>query len=548
MTRPFAVPPDPAAWAVPAAASDPAIRSWWRGLLLALAGLFALRVVLMVSSQASLHVDEAQYWDWSRQLQWGYYSKPPVIAALIRASTSLFGDSELGIRLLAMLCWPLMAWVLAVLGNTLAQATQTSSDSALRPVQIGVAAALLWLCSPLAGLLGMVATTDTPLLLCWALALYALWRAVILRRRGAWWLLGLVCGVGLLDKYTMAALLPGAAVWVLRQGRPRDLLRLAGAVLLALVLLAPNLIWNAAADWPTLRHTADITVRATAPGNIWQLAPQRVIEFVLGQVIVLGPLVLLGALVWAVRRKGAKAASLPTATPMKTAVSGLLLWTSLPLLAVGLLQAARGHAEINWIAPVHLAAVLALAHAVPRLARLRGAALLLVLQLSLISAISSAPVWLQDTQPKLASAIDPWRRMRGWHDAFAELEPHLRAQPGGLVVIESRLALAQAAYHWRHADVRRAAWTPQAVPDHHYQLTCPWQPGLNAAVTGPLWVLSEGAPGADMAAALGGLELVAEVPVRRLGRVNSTLQLLRAPHPPAVATPLSAAALVATCL
>src|ERR1700733_12582303 len=36
--------------------------------------------------------DEAQYWDWSRHLDLSYYSKGPLIAYLIRASCSLFGE------------------------------------------------------------------------------------------------------------------------------------------------------------------------------------------------------------------------------------------------------------------------------------------------------------------------------------------------------------------------------------------------------------------------------------------------------------------------
>jgi 4-amino-4-deoxy-L-arabinose transferase-like glycosyltransferase len=533
--------------------SAPAARAWRIGLVFALVFAWLLRVVLVWASQASLHVDEAQYWDWSRHLQWGYYSKPPVIAALIRTSTSLFGDSELGLRLLSMLCWPLMALVLAGLGAMLAQAGVAGTDPAPpdaargvpRPVQVGVAAALIWLCSPLAGLLGMVATTDTPLLLCWAVALYALWSAVMLGRDGAWWAFGLACGVGLLDKYTMAALLPGAALWVLRYGQAHHRWRYLGAVLLALALLAPNLIWNAAADWPTLRHTADITVRATAGSDSWARAPGRLLEFVLGQWVMLGPLVLLGALSWRVWRKPAapSAAALPR---MPAAVAGLLLWTSAPLLALGLLQAARGHAEINWIAPVHLAAALALAHVAPHLRRWRGAAWLLAVQLGLISWVCMAPLWLQNSHPGLAATLDPWRRMRGWQEALAELEPYVHA-PGagapaeGVVLMQSRAVLAQAAYHWRHTGVRRAAWTPQARPESHYQLTCPWRPGQELVVQGPVWVLADGPVPADMAAALGGLQWVAQAQVRRLGRVNADLQLLRALHPP-VAPPAGAGA------
>ena len=64
-------------------------------------GLLAMRVVFVLISPLELYADEAQYWRWGQALDWGYYSKPPMIAWMIQLSTSLFGDSESAIRILA---------------------------------------------------------------------------------------------------------------------------------------------------------------------------------------------------------------------------------------------------------------------------------------------------------------------------------------------------------------------------------------------------------------------------------------------------------------
>src|SRR5256885_13616097 len=56
--------------------------------------------------------DEAHYWDWSRHLDWSYYSKGPLVAWLIRLSCALFGDwsyaltgnEALAVRLPAAVC------------------------------------------------------------------------------------------------------------------------------------------------------------------------------------------------------------------------------------------------------------------------------------------------------------------------------------------------------------------------------------------------------------------------------------------------------------
>ena len=57
-----------------------------------------LRLVLNIYLDLPLHFDEAQYWDWSRNLEWGYFSKPPVLPGLIRIITNICGNSEICIR------------------------------------------------------------------------------------------------------------------------------------------------------------------------------------------------------------------------------------------------------------------------------------------------------------------------------------------------------------------------------------------------------------------------------------------------------------------
>ena len=58
-------------------------RPYFLWLLLAVAVLTALRLAVLAGSGLGLHGDEAQYWSWSRDLEWGYYTKPPLIAFII---------------------------------------------------------------------------------------------------------------------------------------------------------------------------------------------------------------------------------------------------------------------------------------------------------------------------------------------------------------------------------------------------------------------------------------------------------------------------------
>src|SRR3954462_5818834 len=78
---------------------------------------------LALDCPLDLAPDEAHYWDWSRHLDWSYYSKGPLVAYLIRAGCELAGawsqrltaNEMLAVRLPAVLCGSLLLVSLYVL-------------------------------------------------------------------------------------------------------------------------------------------------------------------------------------------------------------------------------------------------------------------------------------------------------------------------------------------------------------------------------------------------------------------------------------------------
>ena len=76
----------------------------------------ALMLLTITFSQIGLGPDEAQYWTWSKDLSWGYYSKPPGIAWQIWLGTHYLGDTEVGVRFMsvALSClYPFLIYFLA---------------------------------------------------------------------------------------------------------------------------------------------------------------------------------------------------------------------------------------------------------------------------------------------------------------------------------------------------------------------------------------------------------------------------------------------------
>ena len=72
----------------------------FRGILFLLTGLLGLRIIALYFSQTDLFFDEAQYWLWGKEPDFGYFSKPPVLGWIIGGVTELLGsDSPFVVRL-----------------------------------------------------------------------------------------------------------------------------------------------------------------------------------------------------------------------------------------------------------------------------------------------------------------------------------------------------------------------------------------------------------------------------------------------------------------
>lgn len=292
-------------------------------LVALLVGLLAAR--LLLAGTTGLVIDEAYYWTWSQHLAAGYFDHPPGIAWVIAASEALFGPTSLGVRATAVL---LSVGAIALL-------LPYAHD---RLLLIGLCAA-----TPLAALGGLVATPDAPLCFGWALALAGALRG----GTGGWLIAGVGAGLAGLGKYT------GWGLWpLLFLGAPREWRRMLPGMVVTLGMIAPNLWWNAAHDWVSLRfqvhHGLGGGVGATssaAPGLGGALA------FVGAQVGLVGPVVFGAMGAWWTRGwRGDRAAK-------------LCWWTSLPPVLFFSFAAMFARGEANWAAPAYVGALVGLARA-----------------------------------------------------------------------------------------------------------------------------------------------------------------------------------------
>ena len=130
-----------------------------RAAMYLIGALLIMRVIGLFISPLGLHGDEAQYWSWSQDPDWGYFSKPPMIAWMIAATTSIFGHAEWAVRLSS----PILH---SVTGFLIFRLTARIYDG-----RTGFWASAVYLLMPAVWLSSGIASTDVSLLMFWIIAL-----------------------------------------------------------------------------------------------------------------------------------------------------------------------------------------------------------------------------------------------------------------------------------------------------------------------------------------------------------------------------------------
>jgi 4-amino-4-deoxy-L-arabinose transferase-like glycosyltransferase len=422
-------------------------------LALGLAGLLAFRLLALRFNATDLFFDEAQYWTWSKEPAFGYYSKPPLVAWIIALAGGLCGDSPFCIRLPAPVLHTATAAVVYLIG------------SRLHGPRVGLWAGLTFATLPGVSLSSGIISTDVPLLLSWAAAL---WAYVVLQEDDGWLpalVLGLALGIGLNAKYAMAFFGASMAVHMAVTRDARRLLgdvRLWAALGLGAVLIVPNMAWNLANGFATFAHTADNARWGGALVNVG-----KGLEFLGAQLGVFGP-VLFAALLVALRRAWRDGLS---------EGDRLLLCFTLPVLAVITTQAFLSRAHANWAGTAYVAGSILVVATLVRMLAERWLKLSMALHAVVLLAIALASA--AAGRFSLPFAGDPFGRTLGWRavaDATRQQIETARAagRPYRAVMTDERAVTAELLYYMRGEPTPVLAWREAGRPKDHYELTRPF--------------------------------------------------------------------------
>ena len=270
--------------------------------------------------------DEAQYWIWSQNLDFGYYSKPPLLAWLISIVVYFFGSSFWVLKIIPIGIYILTSYVIFLI-----------ADKLYRNRKLSFFIAISFYLSPAVSVSSFLISTDIILIFFWCLSLLFLLK---LRERPSFsifFILGFVLGMAFLSKYAAVYFFLSLFLLVIidkkiRQVFFKNSLGVTLFLLTILIVLLPNIFWNINNGWITLNHTTDNAALNRINFNLFQG-----LNFLLLQILMMG-IFLSMCFLYSIKK-------------MKTTFeTKFLLCFSTPIFLIILIESILVRANANWAA------------------------------------------------------------------------------------------------------------------------------------------------------------------------------------------------------
>lgn len=244
-------------------------------LLFHLTAVF-VRILYVLYRDIDLSTEEAQYWLWSKHLDLSYYSKPPLIAYLNFLSTSILGDTEIGVRINAI-----------ILGFFMAVGVYFFTKYLFKDEKLAFFSSVFIYFIPVYQLSSILFLTDTPLAFFYLMLMFFFYRAVNTNRLSDWILTGISGGLAFFSKFSAVLFILPALIYIFIY--KRYILRekyFYVSLLVAGLFTLPVIYWNIANDFVTFKHVGKLA-GATQPELSFSL--KHLGDYILGQIGINSP-------------------------------------------------------------------------------------------------------------------------------------------------------------------------------------------------------------------------------------------------------------------
>ena len=400
-----------------------------------------LRVFAIISTPLELSADEAQYWLWSKKLNWGYFSKPPMIAWLIHVSNNIFGDYDYSIRILAPVIHGINALVIFRL-------SQEINDNYLAHFL----SSLIWLTLPIVGVGSFLMSTDTPLMLIWTTSLLVTVKSYNSDNLFLWSLAGLIAGLALYAKYAALYLPLGLIIFYIINFQNEQNIKLRGLFLFLMnfiIVSLPNVIWNYFNNFQTINHLSSNAVIDAPSYSLF-----GTLTFLIAQIAILGPLLLIVFVLTAYKIKKLNKLSI------------FLLYFIFPVYILMFIQGFFSEANANWAASALPAITILCGYFLSK--RIKFAALTILS--NLLICIFILIVSFNGNLIFLDVKSDPLRKLKGWSILSEDLKDTISKEKSDVVLVDRRGIAAELIYYLRNENIKIRVPESSKSPSNHYQL------------------------------------------------------------------------------
>lgn len=239
------------------------------------------KIISIHLTNFDLFGDEAQYWLWSQDFNFGYYSKPPLLSWTIGLICWIFGNSIFVIKMIPIFIYCLTSYVVFLVSRKL-----------LNNQELALLTSITFFLMPAVSISSFLVSTDILLIFFWSVALLQL---LIIKERPDginFILLGIFVGLAFLAKYAGIYFVLCLAILFFEKEMRKIFFQKKINFLYFIItmgmVISPNIIWNINNNWATLFHTIDNAALKRINLNLIGF-----LEFLSSQIIMIGPLIFL---------------------------------------------------------------------------------------------------------------------------------------------------------------------------------------------------------------------------------------------------------------
>ncbi len=391
-------------------------------LIFILLALFLYRLCILSTLKVDLYIDEAYYFNWAKHLDFGYYSKPPMLSLLIAFTTWLFGDGVLAIKVGANLIYPITAYIIYLIAKELFDE------------RIAFYSALTFITIPAVYLSSLIISTDVVLLFFWALSMLFFIKALKYDSWFDWVMAGVFSGFGLLSKYNFIFFLLSVILiffYIPKYRKNFKNPKFYIAMLLAFLIFLPNLWWNYQNDFISFVHTKEIS---HVEGKL--IHPNKFLEFFLAQFIIFGPILFFYFWLLIFKRE-----------VLKDERYFILFAFAITLLGFIMVLSFLSRSFANWAAPSYISAlILVVAYLIKNSKKslvIASIVLHSLLGISLYHYKDIANYFGVDLKKK----FDPYHRVVGYSDLISKIKSIKERYPSYYILSKRRGDVAELDYY-----------------------------------------------------------------------------------------------------